>query len=157
MAPGLTVFVVAAWLVWLRPQPLGGSTGYIIVRGNSMRPTLLPGDLVVVRRQRHYHRGQVVTYRIPDGEFRGQRIIHRIVGGSEETGFLMLGDNKPDADLWHPKPADVIGRQVLRLPAFGRALILLRSPMVFAALAAGIAFSLTLTWKPRGRRKPADA
>jgi signal peptidase I len=158
LAPALTIVAVAAWMVWLRPQSLGGRAGYIIVRGTSMRPTLLAGDLVVVRHQRHYRVGQVVTYRIPSGEFRGQRIIHRIVGGSEADGFVMRGDNKPDADLWHPRAADVVGRRVLRLPGFGRALLFLRSPSVFAALAAAIAFAVTMTWKTpsawRGPRTP---
>jgi len=165
LAPTLTVAIILVWLMWLRPQSLGGPSGYIIVRGNSMRPTLVPGDLVVVQKERNYRIGQVVTYRIPDGEFRGQRIIHRIVGGSGETGFTMLGDNKADADLWHPKKPDIVGRQVVRLPGLGRFLVFLRSPAVFAALAAGIAFSITMTWKPRGpggvprktRREPADA
>jgi hypothetical protein len=132
-----------------------------------MRPTLVPGDLVVVQREQHYRIGQVVTYRVPDGTFRGARIIHRIIGGSPETGFTLRGDNKPDADSWHPKNRDIIGRQAARLPGVGRALGFLRSPGAFAALAAGIAFSITMTWKPprgpggvprrRTRREPADA
>jgi signal peptidase I len=155
-------------MIWLRPQSLGGRAGYIIVSGSSMRPTLVPGDLVVVRRDQRYRIGQVVTYRIPSGDFRGARIIHRIIGGSPQTGFTLRGDNKPDDDSWHPKNPDIIGRQALRLPGFGRALVFLRSPAVFAALAAGVAFSITMTWKPprgsggvprrrTGKREPADA
>ena len=167
LALGVTLLIVAGWMVWLRPQSLGGRAGYIIVSGRSMQPTLVPGDLVVVWRDQRYRIGQVVTYRIPSGAFQGARIIHRIIGGSPQTGFTLQGDNKPDADSWHPKNSDIIGRQVLRLPGVGRALTFLRSPGVFAALAAGIVFSITLTWKPRRgpggvprrrrKREPADA
>jgi signal peptidase len=116
-----------------------------------MVPTLQAGDLVVVRRRPAYHVGDVVTYRIPSGLFRGHRIIHRIVGGNPTDGFTMRGDNKADEDLWRPNPSDIEGRLWKRVPAAGRAVALGRSPGVLAAVAGGFAFAFTLTWKPRSR------
>jgi signal peptidase I len=126
---------------------------FIIVRGASMQPTLSAGDLVIVRRDPVYHSGQVVTYRIPDGRQKGARVIHRIVGGTGEDGFVTRGDNKGDADLWKPRTGDVVGRQWIRVLGIGRLLLWLRSPPVLAAIAGGFAFSLALTWQsPRSRR-----
>lgn len=151
----LVVLVAAGWALWLRPQALGGRAAFIIVRGESMRPALSAGDLVIVRRDPKYRLGQVVTYRIPDGRQKGARVIHRIVGGTGEAGFVMRGDNKADSDLWRPRTRDVVGRAWITVPSVGRMLLWLRSPPVMAAIAGGFAFSLAMTWPSRrGRETP---
>jgi signal peptidase I len=147
----LVVVVLLAWFLWLRPQVLGGQAGYIIVRGDSMRPTLSAGDLVVVRHEPVYRIGQVVTYRIPEGDHKGARVIHRIVGRTGQGGFAMQGDNKTEPDPWQPRTKDIVGHAWLQLPGVGRFFLWLRTPGVLAALAGGFAFSLALTWEPRGR------
>jgi signal peptidase len=114
-----------------------------------MLPFMHEGDLAVLRRQHMYSAGEVVAYHIPDGEFRGRRIIHRIVGGNGLSGFVMKGDNKPDSDLWHPRPSDIEGRTWVRLPSVGGAITFACAPAVLAAVAAGFAFAFTLTWQRR--------
>jgi signal peptidase len=114
-----------------------------------MLPGLHGGDLVMVERHSVYRVGDVVAYHIPDGVFRGRRIIHRIVGGDAATGFVMRGDNNPDDDLWRPLRPDIEGRFWKRLPAVGRAVAFARAPAVLAAVAGGFGFALVMTWKPR--------
>ena len=145
------VLVVAGWTIWFRPAGLGGSAGYIVVSGTSMQPTLQPGDLVVLRRRSAYRAGDVVGYRVPSGGVKGARIIHRIVGGGPIQGFVLRGDNKPDADLWRPRPSDIEGSRWLRVPAAGRVMTAARSPGVLAAAVGGIVFAYAFTWKPRSR------
>jgi signal peptidase I len=150
--------VVAGWAFLLRPPFLGGDTSSVIVSGASMEPAVHAGDLVVVRRQGAYHVGDVVAYRVPvPGPFKGAKVFHRISGGSPEAGFVMKGDNRADADLWRPRPGDMVGRAWLRLPGAGRLLLRLRSPLVMALLAGGVAVYLTLTWSPRRPREPLAA
>jgi signal peptidase len=115
-----------------------------------MLPTLQGGDLVAVRRQSSYTTGDVVTYRMAACEFRGRRIIHRIIGGDATRVFVLRGDNKHEDDLWHPRPSDIVGKLWFRVPAAGRAVAFFRTPTVIAA-AAGFAFAFT--WQPR-RRQP---
>ncbi len=141
--------VVATWTIWFRPLGLGGSAGYIVVSGTSMQPALQPGDLVVLRRQPEYRVGDVVGYRVPEGGVKGARIIHRIVGGDPVAGFVMRGDNKPDADLWRPRPADIEGCRWLRIASAGRVMLAARSPGVLAAVVGGTVFAYAFTWKPR--------
>ncbi len=137
------VCLAAAWLVLLRPQSFGGPAAYVLTAGTSMRPTLSDGDLVVLRRGGAYRRGDVIAYRVPRGDpAAGSRVIHRIVGGSAGRGYVVKGDNKPYPDLWRPKPGDVIGSEWFVIPHVGTALWLLRSPLLLASLAAGIAFGL---------------
>ncbi|MGH9001626.1 MAG: hypothetical protein ACRDYV_00710 [Acidimicrobiia bacterium] len=61
----------------------------------------------------------------------------------------MRGDNKPDADLWRPRPSDIEGERWLRVPVAGRVMTAARSPGVLAAVVGGIVFAYAYTWKPR--------
>lgn len=50
--------------------------GFSFVKGGSMEPTLLEGDIVLYTRiNPQYHRGDVVSVRIPSGEYYVKRII----------------------------------------------------------------------------------
>jgi signal peptidase I len=104
----LAAIVGCALLVW--PGFLHGGTAYVIVSGNSMEPTLHGGDLVLTVRRSSYDVGDVVAYRIPEGQpGAGVLVIHRIVGGSASSGYIMQGDNRAGRDPWRPRPRDVVG------------------------------------------------
>jgi len=110
-----------------------------------MLPALHGGDLVVVQRERTYRVGDVVAYHIPDGIFRGRRIIHRIVGGDGVHGFVLRGDNNAEDDLWYPRQANIEGKLWLRLPAAGLVVAFARSPAVLAAVTGGFVFAFVMT------------
>src|SRR5438445_6872673 len=102
--------VLAGWFVYLRPQSLGGTAEFVIVKGTSMRPTLSGGDLVVVRKHGTYRVGDVVAYRVPKGGAgAGAKLIHRIVAGSAREGFRFRGDNRASDDLWRLRPSQILG------------------------------------------------
>ncbi|MGH9042563.1 MAG: S24/S26 family peptidase [Acidimicrobiia bacterium] len=143
----IALVIATAWFLWFRPQSLGGPTAFTIVRGESMLPGLSAGDLVIARREQEYRVGDVVTYLVPSGDQKGARVIHRITGGTGESGFTLQGDNKTEPDPWHPRTGDVVGSTWLRFPGVGRAFLWLRTPGVLAAFAGGLAFSLAMTWK----------
>jgi signal peptidase I len=133
--------LVAGWFFFLRPEFLGGPAAYVLVSGNSMLPTLEDGDFVVALERERYSDGDIVVYRIPEGEVgAGGQVIHRIVGGSAEEGYVLRGDNRTTVDLWQPTPSDIEGKLLLRIPAVGRAVPYLRSPFAVAAFAGVMAF-----------------
>ena len=145
--------VFGGWFFTFRPQVFGGPAQYVVVAGTSMAPTFKSGDVVVVRSHPTYHAGEVIAYRIPKGApAAGGRIIHRIVGGSGASGYVMKGDSRKTADLWHPRDADVIGSVSLRLPQAARVALFLRSPLVLASLGAGLIFAFVVG----GRRREGD-
>jgi signal peptidase len=116
-----------------------------MVAGTSMLPTLKTGDVVLVKRKPSYRVGDIVAYRIPKGQpAAGGRVIHRIVGGSAATGYILRGDNRKSDDLWHPHNADVIGKVAMRLPHAATVARLLRSPLVLGSLAAGLVFAFVV-------------
>ncbi len=152
----LSLTSFAALLVWfllLRPGFLGGPVSYIIVSGISMEPTLRSGDLVVVRKQESYTTGDVVAFEVEGGV-----VIHRIVGGTAEKGFVTQGDNKGGPDLWRPRAEDIRGKMWLHLPGGGRVIAYLRQPLVFAMLLASLGtFSLwRVLWPLEPRLRPLD-
>lgn len=141
-ATALTVAAAVGWLLLLRPQSLGGPVAYVLVSGASMEPALHDGDLVVARPSEAYERGDVIVYRVPEGEVgAGALVIHRVTGGSAARGYVTKGDNRAREDLWRPRPGDVEGRLWLRLPGAGRALALLRTPLGLALVAGLLAFA----------------
>ena len=147
----LAVLVCLFWFQYLRPQSLGGEAGYVLVSGQSMEPRYHTGDLVLVERHATYHAGQVVAYRVPKGDaLAGAQVIHRIVGGDAAHGFIVRGDNRTAPDVWRPKPTDIVGAKVLRLPNAIVVLQYLRAPMFLALLAAVFVFVQVLS---RGRRE----
>jgi len=153
----LAFLAFAGWFVVLRPQALGGPAGWIIVAGDSMEPTIHQGSLVIVMSQSDYRVGDVVAYRVPDGyPGAGQNVIHRIVGGTADAGFTMRGDNTNGPDIWQPRPADIVGSSWLTVPDAALVVLFLRSPIVIASVAAGLATYgvLGLLGSPRPTQVP---
>jgi signal peptidase len=129
------LLVVGAWFVLLRPQALGGPAALVMVTGESMEPTLHAGDLAVAFDHESYAVGDVVAYRIPQGDAAaGQLVIHRIVAAADE-GFTLRGDNAASPDIWRPRAGDVAGRLALVLPGGAHAVEWLRQPLVLGSLA----------------------
>ncbi len=150
----LTVAAVFAWALLLRPQLLGGPAAYVIVSGKSMEPTLHNGDFVVALRKSSYRVGDVVAYRIPEGDpGAGSLVIHRVIGGSGGAGYVTQGDNREGRDLWEPKPRDILGSMFVRVPRVGLALAFVQTPLGLAASAA-LATFLFVSGGWRRRRHP---
>lgn len=152
----LLVFV-AAWAMFLRPQFLGGNAAFIGVQGVSMTPTMPDGAMALAQRDSTYRVGDVIAYRIPDGRpGAGNRIVHRIVGGDGEAGFVTRGDHNTWDDVWRPRTGDVVGRVVVgHVPGVAGAFAALGRPPVFAAVAGALTF-LAVVWPRRRGEHEAD-
>jgi signal peptidase I len=148
----LTIALFLAWFLVLRPVTLGGPAGYVIVAGVSMEPTFHTGDLAITQRRAAYQVGDVVAFSTEGGV-----VIHRIVGGDADQGFITQGDNRDQPDLWRPRPGEIVGAVWILVPGVGNALAFVRQPPILAALAAAIAFLLAFTAGPGRRRGPGTA
>src|SRR5690606_13721494 len=100
-----------------------------------------------------YAVGDVVAFRVPDGPGAGRLVIHRIVGGSPQTGYVMRGDNTPGPDEWRPTSEHVEGALWVRLPGAGNVVATRRSPTVLAPLAAAATVVFVMLSAPRPRRR----
>jgi signal peptidase len=137
----LAILVCLFWAQYLRPQSLGGNAAYVLVSGKSMLPRYHTGDLVLVEHQSAYRVGELIAYRVPKGDpMAGSQVIHRIIGGDAQHGFVVQGDNRTAPDVWRPKTADIVGAKVLRLPGAVVVLQFLRSPLLLGLMAACFVF-----------------
>ena len=152
--------LVAVWAVTLRPQGLGGSAAYIVVRGNSMEPTYHTGDLVIVESASEYAVGDIVAYRVPAGEIgEGHVVVHRIAGGDPTAGFILRGDHNGAPDPWSPRLGDVEGKAWLLAPGLGTVIAFVHQPVIAGGLAGSIMVSIVIAGSTRTAsrpRRPAD-
>ena len=143
----LPLLVLAGCFVTLRPAALGGPVQYVIVVGQSMEPTLYSGDLVVIRRQDEYAVGDIVSSETPIGP-----VMHRIVGGDGDEGFVSQGDNNEISDPWRPTTSEIVGKLWLRFPGGAHFRWAAR-----LTLGLGLAALGTLTWYVLAKRREAMA
>ncbi len=91
----------------------GLETPLVIVKGHSMYPFFLDGDLVVIERASvaNTSKGEIIVYKT----FKGKLIIHRVidkvgVGGTVE--LIVKGDNNPFPDIAPINDAKLLGKTV---------------------------------------------
>ncbi len=137
--------VIGFWFVMLRPTWLGGSASVLTVRGVSMEPTYQFGDVIITARRSTYRVGDIIAFRVPEGEIgAGTVVIHRIIGGDDTAGYIMQGDNNPDPDKWLPVPGDILGVARWRIPKLGRLMAVLQSVPGIAGTAGLVAALLVI-------------
>lgn len=125
------LLAVAAYFVW--PASLGGSTSFVFVSGESMTPGYQPGDLLIAREGEPVI-GDVIVY-APEG-FGGAQIVHRIIGGDAESGWVVQGDANSFIDPFEPKGDEVRGVVVAHIPGVGLYMQVLLSPYLWVSVLA---------------------
>lgn len=95
-----------------------------VVPSDSMAPALNHGDLVFIVPSlfvRKIDVGTVVVFRSLERPW----VVHRLVGGDAQTGFVSRGDANPEADSARVRPSDIAGvvpswhGTLLHLPGVG--------------------------------------
>jgi signal peptidase len=131
---GWVLCIAVLILIW--PTRFGGWTSLTVVSGESMVPTYFTGDLVGSWKSGDYEPGDIVVYRVPQGEEgAGHQVIHRLLSVDAEGRWSVQGDNKPSPDPWHPTAADIVGEAVFVFPGLGS---MLNWVPLLLALGAGV-------------------
>ena len=120
------LLVIVAWFAW--PATLHGSTSYVLVSGESMLPTYEPRDLLIAR-DVEPHVGDVIVY-APE-ELGGAQIVHRIIGGNADDGWVLQGDNNDFIDPFEPTADEVRGVVKVHLPLVGHITVVLLNPLTW--------------------------
>jgi signal peptidase len=142
---GSALALAVGFLVFARAGFVGSPISYVVVSGHSMEPTLHAGDVVVLQRTSNYRTGNVIAYDVPKGEpGAGLIVIHRIVGGRPDEGYVMKGDNKNASDPWRPRRSEIVGRERLLVPKIGLAIGYIRTPLGLAGLAGLLTLAIAL-------------
>ena len=149
-----SLLLLLGGFLYFRPPLLGGDTTYVMVSGISMEPAMHTGDLALAWRQDSYTVGDVVAFRVEEGGL----VIHRIIGGSGESGYLVQGDNNDWVDQWRPTADQVAGKALVFIPRLGALFSYLQSPLRLA-IVVGVIFlyislaGLFLAYRPWGSRE----
>jgi hypothetical protein len=127
---------------------------YVVTSGISMNPVYYADDLVFVVKDETYDVGQIAAYHGPGGV----KVLHRIIGGDAQNGFVFKGDNNQSLDVDKPRADQLIGRAALHIPRGGVWLQPLLSPtslgmIGFLFVSSGAATAKTRRDIPRGCRK----
>ena len=69
--------------------------GLYKVEGDSMEPTLKPGDLVVAMPSDNYQVGDIIIFK---NERQNLMVVHRIVNKTENDNYITKGDNNDRID-----------------------------------------------------------
>jgi hypothetical protein len=83
-----------------------------------MRPTLTPGDRLLVRYGAAVRPGNVVVARFPDGTLAVKRAVRRAPTRTSTPGWWLLGDDPDGVDSRHRGPVadpDVLGVALARV------------------------------------------
>jgi signal peptidase I len=118
------VLALVLWLALLRWLPVS-------VGGGSMRPALVPGDLVLVARAASVSAGDIVLL---ESERHG-RVLHRVVARRGDGTVRTRGDANAVDDLDATPATAVVGPVVLVAP-FGRAVDRWRAALSCVTIAA---------------------
>ncbi len=111
------------------PVILGYS--FAVVVSGSMEPEIAVGDVVVIKSQEEYVRGDVITFYDSSMD---DYVTHRIILVSDDGSYLTKGDaNDTDDKLAIPKAA-VVGKVTSVWRGAGNAITFLRSPLGMAVL-----------------------
>ena len=127
-----------------------GAVAVVETHGNSMSPRIVAGDAVVVRAAADYRVGDVAAYASTELE---QTVLHRIVA-IEDGRYTFRGDHNDFDDPEQPTRRQLIGKELLHVPAGGVWLDRLTSPATLCVLAfALVASGTTVRTRHRRRRR----
>jgi signal peptidase len=140
-----------------------GLVRFTVVDSGSMRPTLNPGDVVVLRSESPAQMalGQIVAFH-PPGE-RRLTVIHRVRAIRRTNRgiiFRTKGDANNAFDPWRAKIAgDVVWRETAKIPSLGYLVVWSQRPAIrmgVLSLMLGLFVIIVLgwIWRPAPRREP---
>lgn len=116
------VAVVAAIVVSVLIPRVAGATPYTILTG-SMRPTMPPGTLVVMKpaEPEDIGIGTVITYQLRSGKSTvvTHRVVSTVLGGDGEISFRTRGDANEATDLKPVRPVQIKGALWYKVPYLG--------------------------------------
>jgi signal peptidase len=134
----IAAFAVGSLVFHVRVSP---------VLTGSMRPTYSPGD-VIITRQVNVHSlrpGDIVVF-VPPGE--SAAYAHRLASVTSKDGHVIVttrGDANPAADSWHAAlNGSTVPKVVAAVPAIGRPMTWIRTPLLHAAAVGALGLLLTI-------------
>lgn len=127
------IVIIACWyaiivkMILKVDVPMIGGYSALIVLSGSMEPTIMTGEVIVIRSEPEYEVGDILTYR--EGSI---LVTHRIVDETTTT-FTTRGDanNTNDDPI---EKTQAIGKTIFHIPYLGKAILFVQSPVGLASV-----------------------
>lgn len=139
---GILVLILIMMLVLivksrLYPDEMPGLFGYkpVIVASDSMQPSVLAGDLVIVKQvdEDELKAGEIIAYKENNGTVTVHRIVD-MISSKGEVYFETKGDNNTTTDAALTAGESVVGKFSSRIVGLGNFILVIASPLGFAVL-----------------------
>jgi len=91
--------------------------------------------------------GDVIVYQADGG-----KVIHRIIGGTAQDGFVTQGVNRDASDIWRPVPSQIYGTMWVHAGGVGLWAARLTQPVPLGILCGGLVAVSLFFPKPSARR-----
>lgn len=100
---------------------------FLVDLTDSMYPEISPGDLIIIKADKQYKEGDIVSYRNNKNEIITHRITKIGRNNNNKTIYYLKGDNNNSLDKYVVKREDIEGKLNKRLPKVGTYLLFLKS------------------------------
>lgn len=136
----LIVVLIIAGLTALSALGLPKQFQIFVVQSGSMEPTIKTGSLIVVKPEKEYKKGDIITFKenaTADINNPAHTITHRIVSVSKtknEIFYQTKGDANKSPDFTKRPKAYVLGKEIISFPYLGYPVGYAKTPVGFAIL-----------------------
>ena len=122
------LIILTAFLTITSYMTMSGGLRSLLIRSGSMEPTIMTGDVILIKVMETYGEKDVVTFKE-----QGERIVtHRILKETEKEGsveFITKGDANRSIDNDIVKPENIIGKVMFIVPKLGLLATCVRTPL----------------------------
>ena len=112
----LAFLIFVAGFTAMSALNLPGNYKLFVVMSGSMEPTIKTGSVVVVKPEKTYVKGDVITFQDPTKS--KTTITHRIFEASG-SAFLTKGDANKTPDTTEIRKGQILGKEILTVPFIG--------------------------------------
>ncbi|MBQ6477244.1 MAG: signal peptidase I [Bacilli bacterium] len=130
--------------------------GAYVIATPSMVPTLMVNDGIIVKRQKDFIVGDIITFDSEDPAFAGLNITHRVINKEQlsngKYAYKTKGDNNDAADPATVGIDNIYGKTILKVPQVGCVKSLLTNPFVLTLMLVVPLFIIVVTNFGLGRK-----
>lgn len=103
-----------------------------LISTSSMEPTLNEEDIIIIKKckEEELEKGDIITYKIDDGNIITHRIIDILDEDSGEKKYVTKGDNNNIEDSEHILFSEIEGKMIIKIPRLGKVLNVLKNGIV---------------------------
>jgi len=131
----LVCIVAVALLLIVSILPITGNIKFFVVQSGSMEPAIKMGSVVMIRPEKDYRVGDVITFgRYTRIKAPTTHRIYEIDNQGTEPLYTTKGDANNAPDLKKIKRSEILGKVILSIPYIGYAVDFAKKPLGFALI-----------------------